>query len=239
MLQLVVDDPLVGLDAPLGPFVPGMDVDVAGWVFLQLVHHLLWNYNLVILVEFLLEGLLFLLLALLFSLGHDELVGRDSLAHEVDVQGDEVDEEKGEDGVDASADPGQDEAEQVVDVGLLGGQNGQGYEVDHQHHKGADDHREEVAVVGAAHTVVDPHAVVVEVLNAPVAGFAVPGLLLHETLAKVAVEQFPLECLLPLVKTTLSASVLLSVVAVRDHGGVGGVDATADDGDGHHGSQSD
>jgi hypothetical protein len=130
-----------------------------------------------------------LLLALLLALRHDELVGADALVQQVEVQHDQVDQQQHEDGVDAARHPRRHEAgEEAIGAGLQG-ECQQRQHVQEEIAEGSQDHHEEGAVVDTANAVVYPHAVVVEVLNAPVARPAVPRTLPHEAAAVVAEQQ--------------------------------------------------
>lgn len=137
-------------------------------------------------------GLRPLPLLLLLPLDDDELVGADALVDEVEVQHDQVDQQEHKDGVDCPRAPSHDElAEELVRAGLEG-EGEQGCDVEEQVEEGCDDHGEKGAVVVPPHAVIDPHAVVVEILHAAIAGLAVPGLVLHVALAVVAEEQLVL-----------------------------------------------
>ena len=134
-------------------------------------------------------GLRPLPLLLLLPLDDDELVGADALVDEVEVQHDQVDQQDHEDRVDCPRAPGHDElAEELVRAGLEG-EGKQGCDVEEQVEEGSDDHGEKGAVVVPPHAVIDPHAMVVEILHAAIAGLAVPGLVLHVAPAVVAEEQ--------------------------------------------------
>lgn len=102
----------------------------------------------------------------LLPLCDDELIGGDVFSDEVEVEDDEVKEEEDEDDVDGSTDPGRDEPGEIVLILVLLGEEGECGDVDGEVDAGCDDHGEKGTVVESSHAAVDPHAVVVEVLDA-------------------------------------------------------------------------
>jgi hypothetical protein len=148
-------------------FVPVFVVDahVADLFFFHFMCHFLRNHAFVCL-PVLLFLLFFFFLAFVFSLSDDKLIGCDAFGDEVDVEYDEVKEQEGEDAVDYSTNPGHCEGrEEIVKLSLCG-EDGDGGDVENEEDECGDYHGEEGVVVGAADAVIDPHAVMVEILNA-------------------------------------------------------------------------
>ena len=86
---------------------------------------------------------------------------------------------------------------------MLWGENGEGNDVDQQIHEGGYNHGEEVAIIGTTYTIIDPHAMMIEVLYASIARLTMSWFIFHKTLAIIAVEQPSFVVLFPLFKTIL------------------------------------
>ena len=63
------------------------------------------------------------------------------------------------------------------------------------------DHYKEGSVVEPAHAIINPHAVMVKILHAPIAGPAVPRSILHEAVTVVAEKKLDCVCLAKLLES--------------------------------------
>jgi len=112
--------------------------------------------------------LLLLFPLLLLPLRHDKLVGRDALGDQVEMQDDEVEEEEDKDPINCPTDPADSESRDKVLKTILGGEDSHRYYVDCEMQEGRKDHSEKRTVVRFSDAVIDPHAMVVKVLNATI-----------------------------------------------------------------------
>ena len=119
--------------------------------------------------------LLFALLLLLLLLPLQELIGGLVGSVEIDVQDDEVQQQKAKDQQHQTKDPGDDDADQLRIIGKIYSKTAD----DHMHHhkqgkaKGRNDANKEVPVVSLSDTVIEPNAVMVEPIHAAIAHPAV------------------------------------------------------------------
>lgn len=78
----------------------------------------------------------------------------------------QVQKQEREDAVDCSANPSHDEGKHILAILFLGGENGYRDDVKREMNESADDHDKERAVVEPSYAVIDPHAMMIEVLDA-------------------------------------------------------------------------
>jgi hypothetical protein len=111
--------------------------------------------------------LLFLLLALL-----QKLVSTLASCQEIEMKGDKIEQQEAENAHHERTNPRKNNPEQLVPILIVNVNSADGYMDDEQHGvgKGGEYADKERAIVALADTVVEPHAVVVEVVDAAIAG---------------------------------------------------------------------